>query len=229
MYPLHRRADAQHFFDLGATGAICSSYGYIAGATTAVTADSWATQAISPGEMSRNPATDTYAPRFTPAGEMVLAAKGSQHFITMGQLGSLSDAGSYSISVDVSWPTLPVSTWDNITVAFGRADDSYYQHRQGKGSGFHAILRANGSLGLYQHRNGQMAGELLAPEVATPAPKPGQWAKLRVTVAPGTVTLSRIDTGASVTATGVTAGGGYVHLGRSSTNGVAAFRALSTA
>ena len=181
MYPLHRRADAQHFFDLGATGAICSSYGYIAGATTAVTADSWATQAISPGEMSRNPATDTYAPKFTPAGEMVLAAKGNQHFITMGQLGSLSDAGSYSISVDVSWPTLPVSTWDNITVAFGRADDSYYQHRQGKGSGFHAILRANGSLGLYRHRNGQIAGELLAPEVATPAPKPGQWAKLRVT------------------------------------------------
>jgi hypothetical protein len=29
-----------------------------------------------------------------------------------------------------------------------------------------------------------------------------------------------------VTATGVTAGGGYIHLGRSSTNGVAAFRKL---
>ena len=44
---------------------------------------------------------------------------------------------------------------------------------------------------------------------------------------PSSVTLSRIDTGAAVTATGVAPGGGYVHLGRSSTNGVAAFRALS--
>jgi hypothetical protein len=118
-----------------------------------------------------------------------------------------------------------VSTGDNITVAFGRSDDSYYQHRQGKGSGFHAILRASGSMGLYRHRNGQIAGELLAPEVVTPALKPGQWARLRVAVSPSTVTLTRVDTGAKVTA-GVAAGRGYVHLGRSSTNGVAAFRAL---
>jgi len=229
-YPLHRRADAKHFFDLGAEGAICCRYGYIAGATAPVNADSWAKQAISAGEMSRNPAADTFAPKFTPAGEMVLAARGGQHFMTMGQLGSVSSAtGSYSISVDVSWPTLPVSTWDNITVAFARADDSYYRHRQGKGNGFHAIMRANGSLGLYRHRNGQIAGELLAPEVATPALKPGQWASLRVTVSPSAVTLTRVDTGAKVTATGINAGGGYVHLGRSSTNGVAAFRALRTA
>jgi glycerophosphoryl diester phosphodiesterase len=227
MYPLHRRADAQRFFNMGAKGAICSSYGHIAGATTPVTADAWATQKIAAGEMSRNPAADTYAPKFTPTGEMVLAARGNQHFITMGQLGSLSGAaGSYSISVGVSWPTLPVSTGDNITVAFGRSDDSYYQHRQGKGSGFHAILRASGSMGLYRHRNGQIAGELLAPEVLTPALKPGQWATLRVAVTPSTVTLTRVDTGAKVTAAGVAAGGGYVHLGRSSTNGVAAFRAL---
>jgi glycerophosphoryl diester phosphodiesterase len=227
MYPLHRRADAQHFFDLGAKGAICSSYGYIAGATTPVTADSWAGQAISAGEMSRNPAADGLAPRFTPAGEMVLAANGSQHFITMGQLGSLSDARPYSIRVDVSWPTLPVSTGDNISVAFGRADDSYYQHRQGKGDGYHAILRANGSLGLYRHRNGQVTGVLQAPEIATPKLQPGQWATLRVDVSPGTVLLSRVDAVATVKATGVEAAGGYVHLGRSSTNGVAAFRALS--
>jgi glycerophosphoryl diester phosphodiesterase len=180
--------------------------------------------------MSRNPATVTYAPTFTPAGEMVLAAKGNQHFITVGQLGSLPGAAaSYSINVDVSWPTLPVSTWDNITVAFGRLDDSYYQHRQGQGDGFHAILRANGSLGLYRHRNGQVAGVLQAPEVATPAPRPGQWASLQVDVSPSAVRLTRTDTSAAVTATGVTAGGGYVHLGRSSTSGVAAFRALRTA
>jgi hypothetical protein len=224
MYPLHRRADAQRFFDLGAKGAICSSYGYIAGATTPVTADSWAGQAISAGEMSQNPAADALAPRFTPAGEMVLAAKGSQHFITMGQLGSLS--GSYSINVDVSWPTLPVSIGDNISVAFGRADDSYYQHRQGKGDGYHAILMANGALGLYRHRNGQIAGISLAPEVSTPKLQPGQWAKLRVDVSPGLVRLTRVDTGKTVAATGVGNVGGYVHLGRSSTNGVAAFRSL---
>jgi glycerophosphoryl diester phosphodiesterase len=228
VYPLHRRADAQHFFDLGAQGAICSSYGYIAGALSPVTADSWANQAIAAGEMSRNPATGTFAPQLSGDGELALAAKGSQHFITVGQLGSVSgDAGSYSIGVDVSWPTPPISSWDNISVAFGRADDSYYQHRQGKGNGYHAIMRANGSLGLYRHRDGQVAGELLAPEVDTPALRTGEWASLRVDVTPSSVTLSRTDTGAAVIASGIAPGGGYVHLGRSSTNGVAAFRALS--
>ena len=72
-----------------------------------------------------------------------------------------------------------------------------------------------------------MAGELLAPEVATPALRAGEWASLRVDVTPASVTLSRTDTGAAVIASGVAPGGGYVHLGRSSTNGVAAFRALS--
>jgi glycerophosphoryl diester phosphodiesterase len=230
VYPLHRRADAQHFFDLGARGAICSSYGYIAGTAAPVTADSWANQAIAAGEMSSNPATGTFAPQLSAAGEMVLAAKGNQHFITMGQLGSVSgDSGSYSIGVDVSWPTPPISTWDNISLAFGRSDDSYYQHRQGKGDGYHAIMRANGSLGLYRHRDGRVAGELLAPEIATPALRPGEWASLRVDVTPAAVTLSRTDTGAAVIASGIAPGGGYVHLGRSSTNGVAAFRALTVA
>jgi hypothetical protein len=68
---------------------------------------------------------------------------------------------------------------------------------------------------------------LQAPEIATPKLQPGQWATLRVDVSPGTVLLSRVDAVATVKATGVEAAGGYVHLGRSSTNGVAAFRALS--
>ncbi len=81
VYPLHRRAEAQHFFALGAQGAICSSYGYISGAATPVTADSWANRAVAAGEMSRNPATGAFAPQFTAAGDIVLAARGNQHFI----------------------------------------------------------------------------------------------------------------------------------------------------
>ena len=132
VYPLHRRSDADHFFALGVRGAICSSYGYIAGVIPAATADSWATQAIAAGEMTKDPASNVYAPEFSSTGELTLAARGVQHFITLGHIGPLTTAsGHYAIDVDMAWRTPPTSSTDNVSIAFVRADDSYYEHRGG--------------------------------------------------------------------------------------------------
>ncbi len=227
VYPVHRRSDARHFFDRGVQGAICSSFGYVAERTSPVSADSWAAQVVEPGEMSRNPAVAFYRPTFTPAGELVLAAQNTQHYLTLGQLSPavIGDL-PYTIEVDASWQVLPGADRESLGIAFGRSDDSYYEHRQGRGDGYHAILRADGELGLYRHHDGQISGERLAPSASTPAMSAGSWARLRVEVGGGRIALSRTDTGARVDAVDTTARGGYFHIGRSSPDGVAAFREL---
>lgn len=230
VHPLHRRSDAKHFFDLGAQGAICSSFGYISSSSASVNRDGWEDQLIASGEISRAPDRARYAPVFTPEGALVLSAEGQQHFITLGQFSPLKNAeASYRIEVEVSWQTLPKIDNDNISVAFGRADDSYYEHRQGLGTGYHAVLRANGELGLYLHQDGEESGVVLAKAVKTPKPIPGGWVQLRIEVTPAEISVTRLDVGAKVSAADRTIRGGYLHVGRSSTDGVAAFRGLTVA
>ena len=225
VFPLHRRSDADHFFAFGVQGAICSSYGYIAGVVPGVTADAWAGQAIASGEMTKNPSWDGYAPAFTSAGEVLLAAKGTQHFLTMGQCGPIptSTPGTV-IEVDGCWRALPQSRSDSLSVVFGRIDDSYYEHRLGAGDGCHVNLRANGELGLYRHRDGNPDGELLS-SAASPPLSTGQWARLRITTTADGIAVSRTDSGTAVTAS-VPVPDGYLHLGRTSSDGKAAFRGL---
>ncbi|GGL94252.1 glycerophosphodiester phosphodiesterase [Nakamurella endophytica] len=227
VFPVHRRSDADHYARSGVQGLIASSYGYVAGATRPVTADAWRSQAVAPGEMSRSPASLSWAPTFTADGELVLALQGRQHFLTLGQCCPTTAAGpSCTVEVDASWRVLPHSGADNLTVAFGCVDDSYYEHRQGVGDGYHAILRADGELGLYRHVDGQAAGRPLAPAVATPPLVPGGWVQLRIEVTADGVRVSRTDADASVSAPDTSVRGGYLHVGRSSTDGVAAFRNL---
>ncbi len=228
MHPLHRRSDAEHFFALGVQGAICSSYGYISGATKPVASDSWSRQAIAPGEISKSPASSAYAPTFTPDGQLILDAQNIQHFMTLGQFCPIpAAAASYAIDVDVSWAALPGSDMDKITIAFGRDDDRYYQHRLGEGTGYHLILRRNGELALYLHQDGATGGIRLAPSEATPAFEVGDWAHLRITVTPDTITASRTDAAATISVADTTARGGYVHVGRASNSGSAAFKGFT--
>ena len=194
VHPLHRRSEVSHFFELGAQGAICSSFGYAVGAVAPLTGDDWAQQAIEPGEMSRAPASITYSPKFTANGNLVLDAKGLQHFITLGQLGSVPSTGDQLVvEVEAGWLELPGELTDNLTIAFGRVDDSYYEHRQGAGSGYHAILRANGELGLFRHDDGTAEGTKLGTSVMTAAMVVGQSAKLRLELAGDRITFSRLD------------------------------------
>ncbi len=226
VFPLHRRSDATHFFALGVQGAVCSSYGYIAGVVAPVTADAWAEQAIASGEMTKIPSWDGFAPLFTPAGEVVLAAKGSQHFLTMGQCGVLpTSIPGTVIEVGASWRTLPGSAADSLSLVFGRADDSYYEHRRGVGDGYHVILRADGQLALYRHHDGQPDGELLASAATSRLPA-AHWAQLRVATTADGIEVSRTDGETTVIAATAHPRDGYLHLGRTSKDGAGAFRTL---
>ena len=65
----------------------------------------------------------------------------------------------------------------------------------------HLILRRNGELGLYLHKDGVPDGVLLAPSVRTRAPAIGKWAHLRVEVSPDRIVASRTDVGGATVTT----------------------------
>lgn len=117
----------------------------------------------------------------------------------------------------------------NLTLAFGHLDDAYYEHHLGTGNGYHAILQADGELGLYAHRKGKAAGIKLAT-TKTAAPFRGEWLSLRLEVTPTHLTWTRLDQSAKVppkvTVIDRAYRGGYLHIGRGSTDGVLAVRGL---
>jgi glycerophosphoryl diester phosphodiesterase len=228
VYAVHRRSELAHYRMLGVKGSVCSSYGYLSSSNAVALADTWASKAVASGEMSRSPGTDTNAPTWTGTAELSLGVSGSQQFLTLGQMSPVASAAqTYRVQFEASWTSLPADRTRTLTLVFGHVDDGYYQDGLGLGTGYQAVLGADGALELYLHTAGQSTATRLA-SVSTPAPSEGAWVALQLDVTPSSLTWTRNDlaTPKSVTATDSTARGGYLHLGRSTPEGVAAFRTL---
>lgn len=223
-YPLHRRSDVAHYAALGMSGAVTSNIGYLLGKTEQATTDQWASGAVVPGELTRDPYDDRFAIAWARGGGIALAAKGTQHFLTLGNLGPIT-APSYSVEFQASYAALPTDPLANLTLAFGHTDDAYYEHRLGASNGYHAIMQANGELGLYAHRTGKTAGIKLAVKKTAPAFR-GEWLKFRLDVTPTTLTWNRLDQPAKVSVVDKAYRGGYLHIGRASTDGSLVLRGL---
>lgn len=121
VFPLHRRAEAASFFAAGAVGAVCSSYGYMSTATAIAVSDTWRSGAIAPGEMTKDPSSPQWAPRWTGTDELTLSVTGHQHFLTLGQFAPLAQAaGTYRIEFQRLSPRFPVTgprtfRWPSVT------------------------------------------------------------------------------------------------------------------
>jgi glycerophosphoryl diester phosphodiesterase len=223
-YPLHRRSDVTHYSALGLGGAVTSNLGYLTGKTEQATRDQWASGALVPGELTRDPYDDRFAVGWGRGGVIGLGAVGTQHFLTLGNLGPITSP-VYSVEFQASYAVLPADPLANLTLAFGHSDDAYYEHRIGTSNGYHAIMQANGELGLYSHRIGQPQGVKLAVKKTAPAFR-GEWMKFRLDVTPSTITWNRLDQPAKVTIADKAYRGGYLHLGRASTDGSLTLRGL---
>ncbi|NEA36983.1 glycerophosphodiester phosphodiesterase family protein [Streptomyces sp. SID13031] len=223
-YPLHRRSEVAHYASLGMHGAVTSNLGYLRSKTEQAITDQWASGALVPGELTRDPYDDRFALGWGRGGRIGLGAVGTQHFLTLGNLGPITSP-VYSVEFQASYAVLPADPLANLTLAFGHTDDAYYEHQIGTANGYHAIMQANGALGLYAHRVGQPAGVKLAVKQSTAA-FAGAWMSFRLDVTPTTLTWSRLDQPAKVTVTDKAYRGGYLHLGRASTDGSLALRGL---
>jgi len=222
VYPIHRRSDFAHHTALGVKGAVSSSIGYTSGLTRPARTDDWAGKKVTAGQVSRRPDDPAAAPEWTGDDELTLAGvAGQEKFLMLGQFCPLVHAATtYEIRFAACWTSLPISPATNFTLAFGHADDTYYEHRYGKSTGYHAIMRPSGNVELYLHRAGRKDGTLLRSSVG-PSAVAGTWMTFSLVVNGDVITWTRTDVPEqpSVQVQDTTVRGGYVHIGRSSTDG----------
>jgi hypothetical protein len=134
--------------------------------------------------------------------------------------------GPYQVDMEIRVDAMPEDDSSNVTLAFGHADDKYYEHRQGTSDGYHAMLRMDGTMELRVHRAGSESGSELGKNVPGPPPGVGKWIGLRLNVGAKDIAWTRTDTGATVTAQNSEFRGDYMHIGRSASDGKVSVRSL---
>ncbi|MCB0913127.1 MAG: hypothetical protein KDB60_16080 [Propionibacteriaceae bacterium] len=217
VFPVHRRYEVEYFSRLGVQGMVSPDLGYLTGAVRPVNSDAWRTDRISAGELTRFPYSDRFALEWPGDGVVALGFPDRMSFLTLGNVCPITQP-SYRVSVDVAYDPLPSDDWQHVSIAFGHADDRYYQHRLGDADGYHALLRADGNLAVYAHQAGDPDGEALTENVQTGLLRPGVWSRLTLTVTPEEILWAR-DDGTSVRAGDRRFRGGYLHIGSSATDG----------
>ena len=222
VFPLHRRWEAERFVQLGVEGFITPTIGYLTGALPTLDRDAWDTGGLSAGELTRFPYSDRYGLSWPGDGEVGLDR---ESFVSLGQFCPIT-ADTYRISVDIALDPLPEDPSQVVSLAFGHTDDRYYEHRLGDSDGYHVILRPEGSLGLYAHVEGDQNGqELTGSKPSTPL-KAGRWTRLTLEVTPTLIRWSR-DDDTAVEVEDERFRGGYIHIGKSSPDGMLRLRNLT--
>lgn len=225
VFPVHRRYEAQYFTTLGVEGLVAPSYGYLAGVIPPAKADDFAGGELASGMLTRSPYVNAFALSWDEAGVVSIPTPGRQAFVTLGQFCPI-EAASYRISFDVSFSPLPSDKWQHMSISFGRADDRYYEHRLGDADGYHALLRANGSMGLFAHVEGDPIGQELTKSQQGTLMKSGVWARMTLDVTPDSLTWAR-DDGTTINAKDPQFRGGYFHIGSSATDGALRLRNIT--
>jgi len=225
LFPVHRRYEVDYFGRLGAQGMISPDLGYLSQAVQRISTDRWSAGRISAGELTLDPYQDRYGLEWQVAGVIGLAFRDRMSFLLLGNACPLPQT-SYRISLDVCFDPLPSDGWQHFSIAFGHADDRYYEHRLGESDGYHALLRADGQLALYAHTTGQPDGEALTQNIQTGALTAGTWARVTLMVTQDSIEWSR-DDGTTVRSNDSRFRGGYLHIGSSATDGRLLVRNLS--
>lgn len=227
VHPVHRRWEVAHFFARGVQALVASSYGYLASTVKPLTTADWESGALHPGEMTKQPDSTNYGLEWPEPGVIRLAVQERQAFLTLGHLSPLATPqGPYVIDLELRVDTAPKDPFSNLSLAFGHADDLYYEHRQGARGGYHAMIRMTGEIDLRRHDVGSDEGEPLGKPVPGPKLVKGTWVPLRVEVTPTRLTFTRMDTGASISGEDSTHRGAYLHVGRSALDGAISLRRL---
>jgi glycerophosphoryl diester phosphodiesterase len=221
VFAVHRRHELDTQLSRGAQGAVVSNIGYLRPGNHVISHGGWEEGALPPGLMTRRPDSNDYALGWPQPGMVSLVLQDRQAFVCLGELAPIPQAlGSYQVDVQVRVDELPRTDTSNITVAFGHQDDRYYEHRQGTQDGYHALLRVDGSLELWEHRAGSVDGVQLGDPVSTPRPAVGELISLRLEITPTTLTWRRLGgQDAAVVARDSAHRGGYLHIGRSASDG----------
>lgn len=221
VFPVHRRSEAAYFSYLGVQGMIAADVGYLSGSDPSRTKDAWSQGRLQSGELTKEPYSERFGMDWRDSA-LVLKAEDQPAFVCFGGYAPLGQP-RYRISFEARMAKPWSDSEQGVSIAFCRDDDSYYAHRQGKGDGYHGLLRRSGSIELFAHRDGSPDGRPLADALAG-EPMSDHWTKLSVEVDPGAVRFGQ--PGKMVTAPDPSFRGGYFHIGRTSDDGELELRNL---
>lgn len=220
-WEVHRRSEVTRLRTLGVRGMMCSEYIYCTGTTANSTADLWAMQVKTPGEIGAAHSDPTYALKWdtTVGANVVYAPQTGGNSVLLGQFSPIvRGATGYRISFDMYWPTLPTGTL-HAGLYFAASDDS--KHTFGvanSASAYRMELRPNaGTMQLYTVASGATSGVQVGTDVSTSgALSAATWYSYAIDVTASSVKLARTDsTGWSFTFSDATYRGDYlgIHAG----------------
>lgn len=213
VWRVHYRALRDRMLALGVAGMMSSNYPYVTGTAATARSDSFATGLRAQGDLPWT--TDQgwgIQPRIAAAAATIsVADEGVQSYL-MGSMCPIAP-GPYRITLELRWPKTLPGPREHVGFAFGAPDDkAYLVRRESPGSGYHVVIRADGSLELFRKSPSSVYGLLIA-RVRTKAPRPGEWMRLRVDVTPARIRMLRLDgAGWSTTVNDGTYRGGYLWL-----------------
>ena len=230
MHPVMRRSEAAQFRELGVQGFVTPDIGYLSGNAPAARADAWACGALTSGELTRFPYSERFAMRWSDAGVLTLDIPGESTYLLLGQLCPVAPAdGTYRIETDVRFDA-PYEKPHSFAIAFGYADDRYVGPNADSGAGYRAVVHPTGRMALLaDDSNGdrRVLDEADVEAIAAfgAAREPSPWARMAVQVAPGAVTVAW-DGQEILRTDDRSHRGGYVHVGRTGTQGPVSLRRL---
>ncbi|WP_411721363.1 glycerophosphodiester phosphodiesterase [Mycetocola sp.] len=190
-WEVHYRSVRDRLAKLGVVGMMCSNIPYVTATAALAARDTFATGMRAAGDL---PWTVDLGwgvqPKLTAdAGTVLLDYAGNQSYL-MGSFAPI-DASSFEISFRIRWPKVLPADTQHAGISFGVENDRPYRLGfAGDVSGYHAVLRADGSLELHEQAKGTAEGNVL-DSVQTPAPAAGEWIDLVVAVSEARIAVSR--------------------------------------
>lgn len=189
-WEVHFRSQRTHLEQLGVVGMMCSNYPYVTSSAAISQTDSFGTGLRAAGDLPwKADAGWEYQPRINAdAGSITMSEP------TLGYLlGSMSpvEKPAHRLSVEMRWPREVPGKEHLAGLAFGvDGDNTYVIGTPSQSSGYHVILRGNGSFELYARAAGASSGTLLG-QVQTDPPLAGQWIRLNIAVDSNKITVAR--------------------------------------
>ncbi len=213
VWEVHYRSVRDRMSSLGVAGMMVSNLPYVTSTKATSKQDAFSSGLRAVGDL---PWSIDFGTRLQPtidssAGSISIAQTGMQSYL----MGSLSPVSGSAETIDFAlrWPKSLPQAVQHAGLAFGLAADSPYRVGiPSQLSGYHVVIRANGSMELFSRQAGTAGGTQIA-QVQTPAPAVGEWVHLRIEFASQAISVSRLD-GATRTAmaTGLSVQPGYLWL-----------------